>query len=120
MKVIRKLIWGLTALTIVLIGINYIFFTLYMRRIQRRFKPPDRLTPPPHMSVETLSGVGWVSTDKVSSWVNYEPEKSPGTIRIGCFGGSETYGAEVGDANDFPTYLQATFLETSNFIYDGD
>lgn len=83
---------------------------LYLR-YRGRFQPGD-LPPKPapelarRVDAGTLAAVGWVETDRASSFVHFTPAKRPGTVRIGCLGGSFTYGKGVGFDEDYPSLLQ--------------
>lgn len=50
----------------------------------------------------------WSETKKLL-FFNFPKEKSEGVIRIGTFGDSYTYGREVSDGNDYPSYLNRLF-----------
>lgn len=69
------------------------------------------LEPPPGMSAEEVARVGWVWTDKQSCFANSSAAKPAGVVRIGCFGGSFVYGADVDEKGDYPAALERVFHE---------
>ena len=44
-------------------------------------------------------------------FTNFPEKKEPGTIRIGTFGDSYTFGSEVSDGGEYPSFLQRLFIE---------
>lgn len=75
--------------------------SLYMNESQSVVKHVDALT---------LFRLGSINTDKKSSFVNFAEKKNQNIIRIGCFGGSFTYGDEVNEVYDYPSILQNIFI----------
>ena len=49
--------------------------------------------------------------EKKLLFLNFPQKKSPGAIRVGTFGDSYTYGDEVSDGHDYPSFLQKIFAE---------
>ena len=118
-------------LLFILAFVDYLFYLRYKKNLYSEltvFTEPIResretvdvetLDPP------TLSRIGFFRPDRSSSFVNFKKEKGERTFRIGCFGDSFTYGAEVEDGFDYPALLNATFkhegfdrVEVLNFGY---
>ena len=46
-------------------------------------------------------------------FLNFPKKKKKGVIRIGTFGDSYTYGDEVSDGNDYPSYLNRLFVKNA-------
>ena len=59
--------------------------------------------------------LGWMDSDKKSSFVHFKQEKPPKVIRIGCFGDSFTFGDEVNDIYDYPGLLQSLFRKNGHY-----
>lgn len=99
--------------TLGLIGaVGYFFAGRYVAELRETGKPEsDALVSVLNVPELTLSRVGFMLTDKKSSFVNFPKEKKPGTIRIGVFGDSFTYGDEVDAVSDYAGFLQALLRE---------
>jgi hypothetical protein len=63
------------------------------------------MTAMPGVNLATLQRLGRVSSDKLSSFVNFPLKKPSGVIRIGTFGDSFTHGDEVDASSDYPDQL---------------
>jgi hypothetical protein len=60
----------------------------------------------PHVDDETLRLVGFLKPGREGSFMRFPETKPPGTIRVGCFGDSFTYGDEVPEGLDYPSFLR--------------
>jgi hypothetical protein len=81
-------------------------------RLENTRKPTaSELVPISSVSAQTLRRLGRITTDKKSSFTNFKREKAKGTIRIGVFGDSISYGAEVDEKSDYPTQLEQLIKE---------
>jgi hypothetical protein len=101
-------------LAVIGLATNYVAYRFYLSALMEEtggFGELKHLEPPPGMSAEDLARVGWVWTDKASCFAHFETEKPPGVVRIGCFGGSFPYGADVDAESDYPAALQQIFRE---------
>jgi hypothetical protein len=96
----------LASLLAILAAADYVMYLRY-RHVSwgdpPRGAPPP---PPPGVATQTLRRLGWLRTDKPSSFIHFPVQKPAGTIRIGCIGDSFTYGAEVAGRDDYPSILQ--------------
>src|SRR5262245_41089597 len=102
----------LALLAVIGFATDYVAYRSYLSALKERtggFGDLKHLEPPPGMSAEELARVGWVWTDKASCFAHFETEKPPGVVRIGCFGGSFPYGADVDAESDYPAALQQIF-----------
>jgi len=83
--------------------------------MKRIYKPTPQqnieLQKPKELDSLTMSRLGFFKSEKKSSFVNFEPSKPKGIIRVGCFGDSFTYGDEASDVNDYPSLLQKIFIQ---------
>ena len=111
-KIASVFLYALYVFSIVVI-VDYFFYCAYVSRMygiavsqnpQRGVLPAVR-----NVNASTMLKLGQVMTGKASSFVNFDTQKRPGTIRIGCFGDSYTYGDEVGGSFDYPGLLQTIF-----------
>lgn len=59
-----------------------------------------------HVPLQTMKRLGFVMTDKATSFTKFEQPKAPGVTRVCCFGDSYTYGNETSEVNDYPNFLQ--------------
>lgn len=86
----------------------YAVFAMNRGRYRARQRPAtERLVPAPHMSAETARRLGFVGPARKGTFHGAARVKAPGTVRIGCFGDSFTYGDEVAEGLDFPSLLGA-------------
>jgi len=86
----------------------YAVFAMNRGRYRATQRPPtERLVPAPHMSPGTARRLGFVGPARKGTFHGAAAVKAPGTIRIGCFGDSFTYGDEVAEGLDFPSFLGA-------------
>jgi hypothetical protein len=63
----------------------------------------------PGLGEDEVVQLGWAHTDTerpLTSYTLVEPEKRPGRIRVGVFGGSMVEGLEVAPGHDMPSFLQ--------------
>ena len=67
----------------------------------------ENLRTVPNVSTATMARLGWLFTDKQSSFVRFPIEKPVGVIRVGAIGDSFTYGDEVGKKSDYPSQLHS-------------
>jgi hypothetical protein len=114
-KLLRAAAAFLVLLVVIGLAADYAAYRSYLADLRestaRRAGDLKHLEPPPGMSAEEVVRVGWVWTDKKSCFVHDEEEKPPGVVRIGCFGGSFVYGAEVDEEGDYPAALERVFHE---------
>src|SRR5262245_6290676 len=104
----------LALLAVIGLATDYVMYRSFLSALKESsggFDDLKHLEPPPGMSAEELTRVGWVWTDKASCFAHFETEKPPGVVRIGCFGGSFPYGADVDAESDYPAALQQIFRE---------
>jgi hypothetical protein len=110
-------IWGyIIYLFFILLLIDFIIYKVKLTKVldnnrenTAHIKEEGELKVPSNMSDKTMNFLGDITTDRGTSFTNFEPEKPPGSIRIGCFGDSYTYGDEVVDGYDYPAFLQRMF-----------
>jgi len=114
-KLLRAAATFLVLLVVIGLAADYAAYRTYLAELRERTAGGGgdlkHLDPPPGMSAEEVARVGWVWTDKKSCFVHVREEKPPGVVRIGCFGGSFVYGAEVDDEGDYPAALERVFHE---------
>ncbi|MBN2056427.1 SGNH/GDSL hydrolase family protein [bacterium] len=95
---------------LMLVGMMYAAFLVYLWR-----HPPESVpaTTPKirHVPREVERHLGFVTTERASSFTRFVKEKPPEVVRIGCFGDSFTYCAEVGEQSDYPSMLQQLFRD---------
>lgn len=60
---------------------------------------------------DVMMHLGRLNQNRSLSFLAFKKSKPRGTIRIGCFGDSYTYGTEVFDGHDYPSYLQKLFKD---------
>jgi len=92
------------------LGVDYLFFWRPFVADLRLRQRQDPATPP-HVNAHTLAQLGALRPERRSSFVHFAPERGTDVIRLCAFGDSFTYGDEVADAHDFPTFLQERFDE---------
>lgn len=111
-KSILRLLYLVYFLAVIFL-IYYIFFYRPFYRSQKKTAVPSTTTFQirPHIDPSIMRLVGSLESDKQSSFPNYPLNKPEGTIRIGCFGDSFTYGSEVDERNDFPSHLSRIMKE---------
>lgn len=85
-----------------------------------RMRPPlrDFVTSSEVMPAPLYARLGWYLEDKKSSFHHFPLQKKKGTLRIGCFGDSFTYGDEVGSSADYPSLLQKQLNEGGSKSYE--
>lgn len=93
----------------VLVLLSYIMFRNYLKSLPSLEQHNPTFRELSSVPPETLARLGYVTVDKHSSFCNFPEQKRPGVIRVGCFGDSYTYGAEVGEFTDYPQLLQNLF-----------
>lgn len=71
----------------------------------------QRLEPRRHIDADTMRLLGSTQSGKQSHYINFEQAKPAGTIRVCALGDSNTYGDEVGNRHDYPSYLQRIFKQ---------
>ena len=122
---VRYWLGYLTFLLSVIVFADYLFYLHFRTTYVSPFMPVPKGYPTgsligdPNLGtspVETIdpltaSRLGSLMTDRASSFVHFDPFKEEGTVRIGCFGDSFTYGDEVSDGLDYPALLQRMFME---------
>ena len=94
-----------------LVSVHYIFFWRpFLEQIRYRDIPPWKDLPVPrHVEPLTMQRLGSLSVDRRDSFVNFSEAKADGMTRVCTFGDSFTYGSEVGDGHDYPSFLQDEF-----------
>lgn len=101
-------------LIVILIVIDYLFYRAYLQRVFSLNESGIRkgqLSSLQNVDELTMRRLGYVNSDKKSSFVNFDPTKKNGIIRIGCFGDSFTHGDEVSEDLDYPDLLQDLFMK---------
>jgi len=103
----------------------------YVRNLEGfnlRNSPSYRAPSLPVLTADQSLDIGWAHTAEVHpsrSYLEFPPEKKPGTLRIGVFGCSFVKGSEVVPGHEFPSFLQNKFtgagmanVEVINFGVD--
>ena len=131
----RFLFWPLYAayLLLTLLIVDYSFYLYYSGKID---SPPRRNNKSELLSLHSLEvnavltrrsreltsllpvlgwlpGIGNYDAVKQSSFENFTERKGRGVMRIGCFGDSFVYGAEVDWRNDYPGFLGDLFRKNN-------
>lgn len=84
----------------------YGVFALNRARLRTQQRPAtERIVPATHMSAGTARRLGFIGPARKGTFQRAPLAKAPGSIRIGCFGDSFTFGAEVAEGLDFPSLL---------------
>ncbi|MDH3686077.1 MAG: SGNH/GDSL hydrolase family protein [Myxococcales bacterium] len=100
---------------LLLVGAQYTFLHRpLVHELREKGKPKlDRFEAHPLIEPAVLRQLGWLTpareTEPASAYTRIPPEKRAGTVRVCCFGGSTTFGTEVGAEYDYPTFLQRHF-----------
>jgi hypothetical protein len=97
-------------LAIVLTGVTKVFHWRYLQRITPAAVPPEAPAPK-GMDRETAARIGGLHPARRGSFQLAAREKPPGTVRIGAFGDSFTYGLEVDEGLDWPSQLELLLRE---------
>lgn len=86
----------------------YIYFHIPLKKI---YSTETNQFPISHYKKEFVFKVGQVSDPekRANHFLNFPHEKKIGTIRIGAFGGSWTYGSEVKKGQSYPAQLMELF-----------
>ncbi len=100
-----KVILAFVSVLLVFSFVYLKYYSPYRKKIERSAKGKSALRKIPTEN-DLRALLGYFSIGKQSGFLNFPQDKSPGKIRIGCFGCSFTYGAEVGPADDYPSQLQ--------------
>jgi len=69
---------------------------------------------------QLITRVGHFLNPMPNHFLTYPDRKEPGVYRIGCFGDSFTYGAEVEPPWDYPAQLQSTPLNSNTYSKETD
>ena len=99
---------------------DYCFYRALAHRIPKSAYDRKKALPPAsaELTSQIMSRLGFVQTDKASSFARFDVKKKKGVVRIGCFGDSYTYGDEVGPAGDFPDLLQEILAKNGYDNYE--
>ena len=119
-------------LFLISIGFFYVGFSIYLYFLipsKFHYSMDENKFPLKFYKKEFVFKVGWVTSPKKRSnhFLNFPLKKSKGTVRIGTFGDSYTYGAEVDKSESYPAQLQEIFdkfqstprIEVLNFGVNG-
>ncbi|MDD5432837.1 MAG: SGNH/GDSL hydrolase family protein [Candidatus Omnitrophica bacterium] len=98
-------------LLLAIVLVDYFLYRIYLHKLNKDAPCVSLLSAIKNVDGLTKSRLGFISTDKKSSFVNFNEKKERGIIRIGCFGDSFTHGDEVGSDQDYPSILQDIFIK---------
>ncbi|MBT3586250.1 MAG: hypothetical protein HN509_15185 [Halobacteriovoraceae bacterium] len=100
--------WYFLYFAICLLGLDYLAFRYLINPIENKIpvNPGKTLVVPKGLSLDFVNNVGSIVTNRGNHFTHFKKEKSPGSIRIGVFGGSFIWGDQVKDGEDFPALLQ--------------
>ncbi len=102
-KLLGRFVYGVYALVIIALGL----WGLHAYKVRNLLASNLKSFDYPAVDRETARLLSRVYQERKSSFVN-RPEKKPaGVYRIGAFGDSHTFGAEVSDPWDYPALLEA-------------
>jgi hypothetical protein len=96
--------------------VHYALYLRYLYKLEKRVKPLGPVVATAGMEADTIWRLGYFLSGKQSSFVHFSPAKPPGTIRVGAFGDSFTYGQEVDEVSDFPDRLQELLAPILNDV----
>jgi hypothetical protein len=99
----------------VLLALDYPFYLRYVAKLEGQSAPRKSLKSTARrkgIPPELLCSLGWVADPREGRFSAFPPSKRPGTIRIGAFGDSYTYGVEVGPGLDYPFLLGELFKKS--------
>ena len=127
MKVLRFTIFSVTAIVIFLIGFH--IYSHYSITSKVYYTMDKQKFPLSQYSKEFIFKAGRVEDfrKRANYFLSFSLKKPKGTIRIGTFGDSYTYGAEVDKSESYPAQLQEIFdkfqstprIEVLNFGVNG-
>lgn len=105
----RRIVPALTYLlylVAVLAALVWFFHWRYLVTLRKHRAPPPARSVT-EIDPDTMRWLGWIhsAAERGSAFANFPERKPAGTLRIGCYGDSFTWGGEVTDALDYPALL---------------
>ncbi|MCM8812931.1 MAG: hypothetical protein NC924_03220 [Candidatus Omnitrophica bacterium] len=111
--------WWCTVFILCIAAVLHFYaYRAYIARVDTPWpRKTDRLPSAEDIGTETARRIGThLSEHRRNDFVNVPGQKKSGALRIGCFGDSYTYGAEVAEGCDYPFFLEKKLRQQGNDI----